>query len=306
MEFYTKNFMLWIILSISVALLKALSEFAGKVFMTSDKQDSLDEYSLALGVRSIVIVPVFLICLFQGFNTNIFSSLFIITISWALSATATITAFKALKYWDLSIVGPLGSLTIPFMLITSYFITREVPNIYWVIWVLIIFFGTYFLWVDIQNKGIVKPIKNIFSDIGARYMFITTFIWSLTAPLDKLWTLELGTFHWLLYLNIVTVICLLAYMIITQKKIQLAEIYSYKNIKKVWAMACIMWLWNVIQLLAIKYTLVVYVAAIKRASGVFSVLLWALFFKEKNIKWKLFAVWLMVLWVLFIVLWGNI
>gem|GEM_PF-4520492 len=40
---------------------------------------------------------------------------------------------------------------------------------------------------------------------------------------------------------------------------------------------------------ALKYTLVVYVISIKRASGMFSVILGYLFFKEKNILQKLIA-----------------
>ena len=298
--------MIWIILSISIAFLKALSELSWKIFISEKWESSLDEYSLALWVRSIVIIPVFLVCISQGFRTDIWPSFFLIISCWFLSAAATITAFKALKYGELSIVWPLGSLTTPLMLITSYFITREVPNIYGVTWVLIIFIGTYFLGVDIHKKGILLPLKNIFSNPWAIYMLATAFIWSLTAPLDKLWVTELGTFHWLLYLNIFSVLFLLLYMWFMQKRINFAEVYSVKNIQKIWTIALIMGLWNILQLIAIKYTLVVYVAAIKRASWVFSVLFWALYFQEKNIAWKLFAVSLMIVWVVCIILWGNI
>lgn len=298
--------MTWILLSIWVALLKALSEFVGKIFMDDTWKKTLDEYSLALWVRTIVIAPVFMLCLIQGFVVDIWSSLFIIFLCWWLSAVASITAFKALKYWELSMVGPLWSLATPLMLITSFFITREVPNMYGIVWVLIIFIGTYFLGIDRSKQGILYPIQNISSNLGARYMLITAFIWSLTAPIDKLWVEALGTLHWLLYVNIITAILLYFYMLIVGKKPQFKKIYSQENIKKVWAIALVMGLWNILQLVAIKYTLVVYVAAIKRASGVFSVILWALYFREKNILWKLFAASLMVTWVACIVLGGNI
>lgn len=298
--------MIWIILSIGVALLKAVSELAGKVFMGEKWVWTLDEYSLAIGVRSIVIIPVFLLCVLEWFRYDIWSSLLILSVCWSLSAVATITAFKALKYWELSIVGPLWSLTTPLILITSFFITREVPNAYGIIWVLIIFLGTYFLWVDRSKKDLLFPLKNIFSNLWARYMVVTAFLWSLTAPIDKLWVEALGTLHWLLYLNIFITFFLVVYMLMTKKKIQLWEIFSQKNIKKVWVVAFVMGFWNIIQLIALKFTLVVYVIAIKRASGIFSVIFWALFFKEKNIAWKLFAVSLMILWVACIVIKGNI
>jgi len=43
-------------------------------------------------------------------------------------------------------------------------------------------------------------------------------------------------------------------------------------------------------MIALKLTLVIYVISIKRASGVFSVILGSIFFKEKNIYSKLIAV----------------
>jgi len=56
------------------------------------------------------------------------------------------------------------------------------------------------------------------------------------------------------------------------------------------------------QMIAFKMILVVYVSAIKTTSGVISVLLGYLFFKEKNIKERLLGATIMVIGVLFIVL----
>ncbi len=298
--------MLWIFLSIGVAFLKALSELTGKVFMDPNGKNTLDEYSLALWIRSIVIIPVFLFCLWEWLRLDIWPHLLVILSGWFFSALATITALKAMKYWELSIIGPLWSLTTPLILVTAFFITREVPNVYGILWVLIVFMGTYFLWIDGNKKDVLLPMKNIFSDIGARYMLVTTVLWSLTAPIDKLWVQWLGIFHWLLYLNIATALFILVYVSLIWKKVDIKKVYSKKNLKKICTLAFVMWLANIIQLFALKYTLVVYVIAIKRASWVFSVLLWAIFFQEKNILWKLCAVSFMIIWVIFIVLYGNI
>lgn len=298
--------MLWIFLSISVAFLKALSELAGKVFINPKSENALNEYALSLWVRTIVIFPALALCLYQGLNTDISSSLGII-ILWALgNAITTVTALKAVKYGDLSIVWPLGSLTIPFLLITSFIINRELPNIYWYIWVLIIFFWTYILAVDSKTQNILDPLKNIFADIWARYMLLTTLVWSLTTPIDKLGVEALWVFHWLLYLNIFAAVFLFFYILFFKKDIKLSWSISLKNMKKVWAIALFLWLGNILQLLALKYTLIVYVISIKRASWVFSVLLWFLFFKEKNILYKIIASLIMLAWVACIILWWNI
>ncbi|MDA9129384.1 DMT family transporter [Candidatus Gracilibacteria bacterium] len=298
--------MLGILLSISVAFLKALSELAGKIFVNPNSENAIDEYALSLGVRTAVIFPALAVCLYQGLNTDISSSLIIILLGALGNAITTVTALKAVKYGDLSLVGPLGSLTIPFLLVTSFLINRELPNIYGFVGVLIIFFGTYILAINSNTKNLLDPLKNIFSDLGARYMLLTTFIWSLTTPIDKLGVEALGAFHWLLYLNIFAAIFLFLYIKFSRKNINLGEIIEFRNIKKIGAIALFLGLGNVLQLLALKYTLVIYVISIKRASGVFSVLLGFLFFKEKNILYKTIASLLMLVGVACIILGGNI
>ena len=298
--------MIWILLSISVAFLKALSELAGKIFTHPDHKKSIDETLLWFWVRAIVVIPALLLCLYEWLSLNIQSSFWLI-ILWALgNAITTITALKAVKYGDLSLVWPLWSLTIPLLFVSWYFLTWEFPNLWGFVWVFIIFIWTYFLAFDRKTLGILEPFKHIYSDLWARYMFITTIIWALTTPIDKLWVEAIWVFHWLLYLNIFAAIFLWIYIFLFKKNIKISWIFQRSNVIKVWAIALLLWLGNILQLLALKYTLVVYVIAIKRASWVFSVLLWALYFKEKNISWKLFAVSLMVAWVSLIIWAWNI
>lgn len=301
--------MLWILLSLVVALLKSWWEIAGKYFLQEkkEKQNTSDEYSLALWIRSILIFPLFIFLLFfQGsFALGLYDIMLIIFAAiW--NAITTVTALKAVKHSDVSIVGPLWSLTIPFLLISGFYIAWELPNIYWVIGSILICIGTYFLWIKKWIVHILTPFKNLYYDIWARYMLITTFIWSITAPIDKLWIESLWVMYWLFLLNFSVSIFLFLYMRGTKKTISLSQMYSQKHLKKVSILALLMGWASLIQLFAIKYTLVVYVIAIKRASWIFSVIFWALFFHEKNIAQKLVATAIMVLWVCIISIWGNI
>lgn len=243
----------------------------------------------------------------MGFQWQFSSTIWLYIILWAFgNAITTVTALKAVKYGDISVVGPLGSLTIPFLLFTGFLINHELPNTYGALWVALIFVGTYFLWIQKWNSHILSPIKNIFTDRGAMYMLVTTVIWSITAPIDKLWVEAIGTIHWLFYLNLVCTIMLGMYFLISGKHLELSKLREFTHIKKVVLVTTLLWLGNVLQLIAIQYTLVVYVVSIKRASGVFSVLLGSLFLQEKNIAWRLFATGMMIAGVLIITLWGNI
>jgi uncharacterized membrane protein len=295
-----------ILFSISVALFKALWELAGKLSVDSKTLKNIDEYSLALWVRAFAVIPLMVVFLYQWVY-HFESSYISLILIWAVwNAITTVTSLKAVKYGDLSLVWPLSSLTIPFLIFTGFFINGELPNTYGMIGVLCIFIGTYFLWVSGNKKSLLDPLRNIMANTGARFMILTSIIWSITAPIDKLWIQAMWVIPWLLYFNIAISLCIFLYILLYKKNIQLTEITSPSNLKKISITGFLSGAASFLQVLAIKYTLVVYVISIKRSSGIFSVLLGALFFKEKDISTKLIATIIMVIGICFIALWGNI
>lgn len=297
--------MLWIILAISTAFLKALGEAFWKKNL-SPKESSLDEYSLALWVRGMTVIPFLLLCLLAWFQYNLQWSFIFLALAILWNTITTITMLKAVKYSDISIVWPLWTLTLPFLFITGYIVTSELPNMYWALWVICIFIWSYFLWIEKWNTSFLAPIRKLYHDTWSRYMLITTLIWSITAPIDKLWVQNLWIIHWLFYVNLWVTILLFSYMYLSNKSLNLQNIFSAQNTRKIGQVTLVLWAGNIIQLLALKYTLVIYVISIKRASWIFSVILWALIFKEKNIVSKLIAASIMILWVGIITLFGNI
>lgn len=295
--------MLWIILSILTAFSKASIEAAGKALTTNDK-NKVNEYTLAYGWRLLTWLISIFGCFFIQIP-SISSSVFIaLIVSSCINAITTIWLLKSVKYWDISLVWPLWAITIPLLYVTSYFINGETPNLYWFIWVLLIFIGTYFLWVW-SSQWLLEPIKAIFRDRWARYMLLTAFLWSISAPFDKIWVEWIWVLPWIL-LTSITIVIVMTPIILYYRSKSFYELADKKAIKAIsqysiiWA--AILWL----QFLALKYTLVIYVVSIKRASWIFSVLFWALFFKEKNILQKLIAVFIMLIGVCIISIWGNI
>jgi len=232
---------------------------------------------------------------------------YIIILLWStfLNAVATVTALKAVKYGDLSLVWPLSAFTIPFLLISWFIIAWELPNIYGIYGVLLIFIGTYFLQISEIKKGIFWPITAIYHNIGARYMIVTALIWSITTPLDKLGIVEYGVLQWMFMLNIMIAILMTFYTLLFHRK-SFTELANIKALKKVSLLTILWWGTLLIQMFALKLTLAIYVISIKRASGIFSVILWSIFFKEKNIVSKLIAVGIMFIWICIISFFGNI
>lgn len=298
--------MLGIILALIVAFLKSFSEFTGKILTKENAQKThIDEFSLALWGRYFALLLLLFVPFFIELRLLSYEMLWVLIISSTLNVIGSITTLKAVKYGDLSLVWPLSSLTIPFLIITGLIISGELPNIYGLLWVLLIFFGTYFLQIAKSQGGFFGPIRAIFEDKGAKYMIITSLLWSLTTPLDKLWIIEYWVFNWMFYSNITMSLIITFYALMYKKK-SFSDITKLKNIKKIGILTTIAWGALIIQMFAIKLTLAVYVISIKRASGIFSVILGFLFFREKNIIWKLFATLIMLSGVIIISMFGNI
>jgi len=298
--------MLWIILSIIIALLKSFSELTWKIFTKETSlKENIDEISLALWWRFFALIILFPIIFFVELKFISLPMLWVLVLSSICNATGAITTLKAVKYWDLSVVGPLSSLTIPLLILSAFIILWELPNSYWFIWIMLVFIGTYFLQIAKSKWWFLWPIRALFEDVWAKYMLATSVLWSVTTPLDKLGVMEYGVFLWMFYTNIIMTLVTCIYALKYHKN-SFSDITQLTNIKKISILTMLAWGALVIQMFAIKLTLAVYVIAIKRASWIFSVLLWALFFKEKNIFSKLIAASIMLLWVGVITLFGNV
>ena len=298
--------MLWIILSVLIAVLKSLSELTGKIFTKENKENThIDEFSLALWGRYFALLCLLPSIYFIEFQWLSLPMFWVLIAASLFNSIGSITTLKAVKYGDLSLVWPLSSLTIPFLLITGFVIAGELPNIYWLLWVMLIFIGTYFLQISKSRAWLLGPIKALFADTWAKYMLITSLLWSLTTPLDKLWIVEYWVFQWMLYSNLLMCIMTTLYAL-QYKRESFTHIREVKSIKKISLLTLIWWWALIIQMFALKLTLAVYVISIKRASWIFSVIFWALFFKEKNIIQKLIAVSIMLIGVGIISIWGNI
>lgn len=132
-------------------------------------------------------------------------------------------------------------------------------------------------------------------DRGARAMMLTTLIQSITAPLDKIGIGAFGIVPWIFLTSALSVPLMLGYMFFTKKNISL-KLYTQVNyLKKVGILSILMGGGLLLQMLALKLTLVIYVISLKRTSGMISVLFGWLIFKERDIAKKFFASALMFL-----------
>jgi len=218
-------------------------------------------------------------------------------VAGGLNATAIYLFHKAVSLEDISLVAPLTSFSPLFLLVTSPLIIGEYPAQKGVAGIVLIFIGSYLLNAGKGTEGILAPIVSLVKRKGARSMLLVALIWSVSANFDKKAILASSIWQYAFFINLVITLCVAGYMFAT-KSFRMSEIrLEWKNLITI---GLIVTGANFVHLIAITLTKVAYVVAIKRTSGLISVLLGRVVFKEGSIKQRLIAALVMFAGVLLI------
>ncbi len=222
-----------------------------------------------------------------------------ISITSIINSTATIFFNKSLAYGDISSVMPMLSFTPLFLLLTSPILIGEFPNIYGLIGIILIVSGSYLLNLKAANKGVFEPLKSLVKNKGTRYMLVVAFIWSISANFDKISINSSSLYQHLIFINII-IFSLLTILVASKKKFNKKNLIENKK-PLIWISAIAVGSF-IFHMGALSLTLVAYVIALKRLSGLLSVFLGFYFFKESEIKSRLLGAVIMFAGVIFIVL----
>ncbi len=278
------------------AFLSAFFESTKDVFSKKGLR-IVDEYSAAFALRFFAI-PFLLIFLFIVKTPQLGEQFFpILFLGGSLNILTTVFYMKALKHSDLSIVAPIISFTPVFILITSPFILNEFPSPMGFFGILLIVSGSYILNIREKSKGLFVPIKALFREKGARFMFIVAFIWSITSNLDKIGVINSSPVFWAFSQTTFIALALLPVILRQNKKTVI-----HKNLKILIPIGLFSALTLIFQMTAISLAPVSYVISLKRTSVLISVLLGFFILKERRIKERLIGALVMILGILFITL----
>ncbi|MBU0732435.1 DMT family transporter [Patescibacteria group bacterium] len=210
--------------------------------------------------------------------------------------------YKAIKYSDLSDVIPFTAFTPAFLILTSWIILGELPNLWGALGISITVLGAWIHNMKDLKKGWLAPLTHIYRHKGERYIIFIGLIWSVTGPLAKLAIFESSElFFTLVFCTglalVFTVIVLLKYRDKIKEQF-LKHIWKFLIVGSLWAMAA--WL----EMIAMAKLLVPYVGAIKQTRSLYSTIWGKVIFKEKNIKPRLVGAVVMVIGAILIVVLG--
>ncbi|MFZ0390358.1 MAG: DMT family transporter [Calditrichia bacterium] len=202
-----------------------------------------------------------------------------VSLSFLINVAAWYLFFSALQAGTLSRTMPFTAFTPLFLIPVAFIALGELPDIFGIAGILLIITGGYGIHLD--SRGFLSPIKSMAFNKGTRSMVLVALLWSISATAEKVAVLSSSQYFYAIVINLLLA---LAYTPLILRKKNYNFLYFKKNILQLWLMSLLFGLLLLFQYTALKYLLVSYVIAFKRAGIIVSLLLGALLFKEKNLK----------------------
>ncbi len=198
---------------------------------------------------------------------------------------------KALKISPISIVVPLMGFAPVFMLVTSWLMLKEPPNIFGIAGVLMVAAGAYLLNLDRARGGILEPIKAIVKERGPLMVLAAAFIFSIDTAFGKRATqLSDPIFFSLFY----CIFMALGYLPLLKREITRENVKMMLSSRILWGIGACFACGVTSFLYAIKVANIAYVSATGKISMLIAIIYGRIFFGETHIRQKIFGALLMI------------
>lgn len=243
----------------------------------------------------IILVPLMLLNIPQNLDNKMWLPVVIVI---TFDTIASIFYIKALKVSAMSLVVPIVSLTPVFILLTSSIINKELPSMGGIAGVLMSAIGIYVLQFSKRSEGWLQPFAHLIKNKGPRLMLGVVFAWSISSGFDKVVIKLTNPFF---YSGLVSVgYTLVLFVVLLKRKSNIKNMFVHtKNLMPIGLLEGTS---LIFLMMAMQLTFVSYVVAIKLSSGLISVWLGKIFFKEQNIKEKLIGSLIIILGILLMIL----
>jgi uncharacterized membrane protein len=208
--------------------------------------------------------------------------------------------FFALKEGDISLVIPLSTFSVVFSLLSSAIINYELPNTLGIMGIVVIMIGTYFLNLPNTNrlKNILMPFKLVFSNVAARFILASAFLYGNIYSINKVGMENSSTSFFTFAAAMGLLICFSIGLLFKYKG-SIVQHISISQFQKFFPLGIIDGVKIFLFMLAISFTYVSFADASDNTTAIYSTLLAGLVFGEK-IKQRLLPILVMVLGVVLI------
>ncbi|MDI6889807.1 MAG: DMT family transporter [Thermodesulfovibrionales bacterium] len=278
----------WVLLSLISAFTLATSDALTKKALTSS-----NEYIVAW-LRLIFSLPLlFVIFLFIPVPEldRAFYTAFLLALP--LEILSIVLYIKALRLSPLSLTLPFLALTPVFLIFVSYAILGEKVSLWGGAGILLIAAGSYTLNISKIKEGIFEPLRAITKEKGSVLMIGVALIYSFTSSLGKM-AIEHSSplFFGVTYFTVLAFF--FTPVALSKGREGIGGSWGRQSLPHALLLPGIFYsLMVVSHMIAMSLAKVAYVISVKRMSLIIGVLFGYLFFKEKNIRERLFGTMLM-------------
>ena len=269
--------MLWFLLALITAIFASTNDLLRKIASRKIKIFTISFFSVL--ILALLITSYNFVYGFSFPQSHIFY--LAVAINGFIHAFTEFLYVYALKHGDISISVPMLSFTPLFMILTSFIILGEFPNIYGIIGIMLIVFGAFVL----TTKTFV--FEYFFRERSTKIMLVIAFIWSISASLDKFCVLLVPPEVYIMFVSLLASLFLFPLFLIENKN-HIGNFYS-KHFGVVICIGIVKFLLLLAQMYALLLTKAAYVIATKRLSIVFSTFFGGKFFKEKELRKRIIA-----------------
>lgn len=264
---------LGILLATMVAVIKGFQT----IYQRRNALDT-DEFITAFSSRAFG-VPILLLAIIYTGLPKLSPEFLLLAIPQSLViAFTSIIIAKAYKESDASIVTPMFAISPILVLFTSFIILGELPDLLGGLGVILIAFGAYILKVK-ESRKVLDPLKKLWDERGVQLILIVIFIYAITANTDKIGVQMSSPVMWPLTVYALSSFFMLPVMM--KKSSDWGEKVK-DNLKPLSLLGGLGAVSIILQMMAIKLTLVSYVVSIKRLSIPITVIFSYFMLNEKS------------------------
>ena len=272
---------MWLTLSLLAALFYGITQLYSKKLTKT-----YNEYTLAFVSSAITVICLLPFVMSFGtpkLGSSFWFSLIIVSI---INAITAVLVFRALKLTNISLVAPIYALSPVFLIFTSPFIINESPSAIGLLGVFLVLAGAYIL--NFKGKANMQPILDIYKNKGQKIILLVCLLWAISTNFYKI-GMQSSSAIFFIFATSLTITLFKRKLTITKS-----------NWLPLLTLGVLGLLSTVTEWLAVNNGIAIYVLSIRRLS-IFVVILGAyIFFKEKQIKQRLLASFIMFIGVLII------
>jgi drug/metabolite transporter (DMT)-like permease len=242
--------------------------------------DRVDEYVTALSQYTFSLLVLVPALLWIGIPEFDFTAVAISFGHAAFISFAAILYLKAIKISPLSKCFPMLSFSPLFVIFTAFAINGQLPNAYGVVGIVLVVTGIYSINIHKHREGWLEPFKELRREKGSWYMIGVALIYSFTAAIFKVGSEHSSPYFFSTTTHVFAAIIFLT--VLLWKGGGRLKAFA-KNVKGLAPVGFFNSFQILLYALAIETVIVPYAIAVKRTSIIWSILLGAIFFKEKGL-----------------------